>query len=136
VDRTGVPLRYNYLIVAAGVRHSYFGHDKFEKYAPGLKNLADALAIRNKMLGAFDLAETEEDLAEHEDLLTFVLVGAGPTGVEFAAAITTLARTTLKSAFRRIDPRSTRVILIDQVSRILGGFSEDLSGRRMSGSQN
>src|SRR5205823_4868869 len=87
-----------------GVRHSYFGHDEFARFAPGLKSLADAVAIRNRILRAFEQAEAEEDPSRHRDLLTFVLVGAGPTGVELAAAIGALVRSTLRSEFRRIGP--------------------------------
>jgi len=126
-DRQGVPIPYDYLILATGATHSYFGHDEFEKYAPGLKSLADAVAIRNKVLQAFEEAEAEEDPSRHRDLLTFVLVGAGPTGVEMASAIAELVRTTLKSEFRRIDPASARILLVDMASRVLGTFSEDLS---------
>src|SRR6266853_514436 len=89
-DREGVSLTYDYLILATGVRHSYFGHNEVEKFAPGLKSLADAVAIRNKILQAFEQAEAEEDPSRHRDLLTFVLVGAGPTGVEMAGAIAVL----------------------------------------------
>jgi len=126
-DRSGVKVSYDYLVLATGVRHSYFGHDEFEKFAPGLKNLADAVAIRNKVLGAFELAEAEEDPSGHRSLLTFVLVGAGPTGVEMAGAIASLMRDMLKAEFRRIDPALARVVLIDVAPRILGGFSEALS---------
>ena len=108
-DREGVPIPYDYLILATGATHSYFGHNEFEKYAPGLKSLADAVAIRNKILQAFELAEAEEDPSRHRDLLTFVLVGAGPTGVEMAGAIAVLVRSTLKSEFRRIDPASAGI---------------------------
>jgi NADH:ubiquinone reductase (H+-translocating) len=85
--RENVPVAYDYLILATGVTHSYFGHDEFASFAPGVKSLADAVAIRNKILRAFEQAEAEEDPAKHRDLLTFVLVGGGPTGVEMAAAI-------------------------------------------------
>jgi NADH dehydrogenase FAD-containing subunit len=127
VDREGVPLRYDYLILATGVRHSYFGHNEFEKFAPGLKSLADAVAIRNKILQAFEQAEAEEDPGRHRDLLTFVLVGAGPTGVEMASAIAVLVRSTLRSDFRRIDPTAARIVLVDASNRVLGSFSEKLS---------
>jgi NADH:ubiquinone reductase (H+-translocating) len=126
-DRAAVTLTYNFLVLATGVTHSYFGHDEFKKFAPGLKNLADAVAIRNKILQAFEQAEAEEDPSRHRDLLTFVLVGAGPTGVEMAGAIATLVSGTLKSEFRRINPESARIVLIDQSPRVLGTFSEDLS---------
>ena len=104
VDRKGAPLSYDSLILAMGAQHSYFGHDEFERYAPGLKSLSDAVEVRNKILKAFEQAEAEEDPSRHRDLLTFVLVGAGPTGVEMAAAIATLIQNSLRSDFRRIDP--------------------------------
>src|SRR6266478_5654191 len=126
-DREAVSLAYDHLILATGVRHSYFGHNEFEKFAPGLKSLADAVAIRNKILQAFEQAEAEEDPGRHRDLLTFVLVGAGPTGVEMAGAIAVLVRNTLRSEFRRIDPTSARIVLLDMSPRILGTFSESLS---------
>src|SRR6202047_2914674 len=126
-DRTGVLLSYDSLILATGAHHSYFGHDEFERYAPGLKSLADAVAVRNKILNAFEQAEAEEDPSRHLDLLTFVLVGAGPTGVEMAAAIATLVRSTLRSEYRRIDPSAARIILVDLGSRVLGAFADDLS---------
>src|SRR6266403_1650967 len=126
-DRDEVPVSYDYLILATGAGASYFGHDEFEQYAPGLKTLADAVAIRNKILQAFEQAEAEEDPSRHRDLLTFVLVGAGPTGVEMAGAIAVLVRNTLRSEFRRIDPTSARVVLLDMSPRILGTFAEPLS---------
>ena len=126
-DRQNVPISYDYLILATGSTHSYFGHNEFEQFAPGLKSLADAEAARNKILQAFELAEAEDDPARHRDLLTFVLVGAGPTGVEMAGALAVLVRTSLKSEFRRIDPASARIVLVDMAPRILGPFSEDLS---------
>jgi NADH dehydrogenase len=126
-DRSEVNVSYDYLVLATGARHSYFGHNEFERFAPGLKSLADAVAIRNKILGAFEQAEAEEDPNRHQNLLTFILVGAGPTGVEMAGAIAVLIRNTLKSEFRRIDPASARIVLIDMNSRILGSFSESLS---------
>ena len=126
-DRPDVPIPYDYLILATGATHSYFGHNEFEGFAPGLKSLADAVATRNKILQAFELAEAEEDPSRHRDLLTFVLVGAGPTGVEMAGALAGLVRTTLKSEFRRIDPASARIVLVDKGPRVLGAFSENLS---------
>ncbi len=128
-DREGVRLRYDYLVLATGARHSYFGHDEFAKFAPGLKGLADAVAIRNKILQAFEQAEAEEDPSRHRELLTFVLVGAGPTGVEMAGAIAVLVRNALRSEFRRIDPMSARIVLLDRGPRVLGTFSEQLSGK-------
>jgi NADH dehydrogenase len=126
-DRKNVSVKYDYLILATGVRHSYFGHDQFEKFAPGLKSLANAVEIRNKVLRAFEQAEAEEDVSRHRDLLTFVLVGGGPTGVEMAAAIAVLIRNSLRSEFRRIDPTSARIVLLDAAPRLLGSFSESLS---------
>src|SRR5580700_9514279 len=126
-DRQDVPISYDYLILATGATHSYFGHNEFEQYAPGLKTLADAEAARNKILQAFELAEAEDDPARHPDLLTFILVGAGPTGVEMAGALAVLVRTSLKSEFRRIDPASARIVLVDMAPRVLGTFSENLS---------
>jgi NADH:ubiquinone reductase (H+-translocating) len=126
-DRSRVPIPYDYLVLATGVTHSYFGHDEFARYAPGLKTLANAVAVRNKILQAFEQAEAEEDPAGHRDLLTFVLVGAGPTGVEMASAIALLVRKTLSSEFRRIDPRSARIVLLDKFPRVLGNFAEKIS---------
>jgi NADH dehydrogenase FAD-containing subunit len=126
-DREAVPLSYDYLVLATGATHSYFGHPEFEKFAPGLKSLADAVAVRNKILSAFEQAEAEEDPQLHRDLLTFVLVGGGPTGVEMASAIATLVRSMLQSEFRRIDPSMARVVLVDRGHRVLGTFEEKLS---------
>jgi NADH dehydrogenase FAD-containing subunit len=126
-DRQNVPIAYDHLVLATGASHSYFGHNEFAEYAPGLKSLADAEAARNKILQAFELAEAEEEPARHQDLLTFVLVGAGPTGVEMAGALAILVRTALKSDFRRIDPTSARIVLVDMAPKVLGPFSESLS---------
>jgi len=126
-DREDVPVPYDYLVLATGAGHSYFGHDEYEKFAPGLKSLADALAARNKILQAFELAEAEDDPSRHRDLLTFVLVGGGATGVEMAGALAGLVRSTLRSEYRRIDPSAARIILVDQGSRVLGTFADDLS---------
>ena len=127
-DRENVPVDYDYLILATGVTHSYFGHNEFAKFAPGLKSLADAVAIRNKILQAFEQAEAEENPARHRDLLTFIMVGAGPTGVELASALAVLVRRSkLKSEFRRIDPASARVVVVDMATRALPSFSEVLS---------
>ena len=126
-DRERVPVPYDYLILATGVRPSYFGHNEFEKFAPGLKSLADAVAIRNKILSAFEQAEADENVDLHRDLLTFVLVGAGPTGVEMAAALAVFVRTTLRSDFRRIDPASARIVLLDAARNVLGTFAPSLS---------
>ena len=126
-DRENVPIKYDFLILATGVTHSYFGRNEFAQFAPGLKSLADAVAIRNKILQAFEQAEAEEDPTRHRDLLTFVLVGAGPTGVEMAGAIAVLVRNTLKSEFRRVKPESARIILMDMAPRVLGTFHDELS---------
>ena len=126
-DRQKVPITYDYLILATGASHSYFGHNEFAEYAPGLKSLGDAEAARNRILQAFELAEAEEDPSRHRDLLTFVLVGAGPTGVEMAGALAIFVRSTLKSDFRRINPASARIVLVDMAPRVLGPFSESLS---------
>lgn len=126
-DREHVPVPYDYLILATGARHSYFGHNEFEKFAPGLKSVGDAVATRNKILSAFEQAEAEENVDLHQDLLTFVLVGAGPTGVEMAAALAVLVRTTLRSEFRRIDPTSARIVLVDANRNVLKTFAPALS---------
>jgi NADH dehydrogenase len=130
-DRQNVAISYDYLILATGATHSYFDRNEFEEFAPGLKSLADAVATRNRILQAFELAEAEEDPSRHQDLLTFVLVGAGPTGVEMAGALAVLVKTTLKSNFRRIDPASARIVLVDMAPRVLGPFSEQLSQAAM-----
>jgi len=127
VDREDVPVPYDYLVLATGAGHSYFGHDEYAKFAPGLKGLADAVAARNKILRAFEQAEAEEDPSRHRDLLTFVLVGAGATGVEMAGALAGLVRSTLRSEYRRIDPSAARIILVDRGNRVLGTFADDLS---------
>jgi NADH:ubiquinone reductase (H+-translocating) len=127
VDREGVIVEYDYLILATGASHSYFGHDEFERFAPGLKSLADAVSIRNRILKAFEQAEAEEDPRRHGDLLTFVLVGAGPTGVEMAGAMAELVSRALRSEFRRIDPTSARIVLIDMGKRVLATFAGKLS---------
>jgi NADH dehydrogenase FAD-containing subunit len=126
VDRAGVAVEYDYLILATGASHSYFGHDEFEPFAPGLKSLADAVSTRNRILQAFEQAEAEESPRRHRDLLTFVLIGAGPTGVEMAGAMAVLVRQSLRTEFRRIDPTSARIILVDAGPRVLGAFPERL----------
>jgi NADH dehydrogenase len=126
-DRQAVPVAYDYLILASGATHSYFGHNEFEEFAPGMKSVADAVSSRNRILQAFEQAEAEDDPSRHRDLLTFVLIGAGPTGVEMAGALAVLIRSSLKSEFRRINPASTRIVLADMSPRVLPPFSEDLS---------
>jgi len=123
----GLIFSYDYLIVAAGARHSYFGHDEWERFAPGLKNLADALELRRRILQAFEAAEIANSEEERRAALTFIVVGAGPTGVEMAGAVAELARHTLAEDFRRVDPRATRVLLVEGVARVLPAFREDLS---------
>jgi len=125
--RQNVPIAYDYLILATGASHSYFGHNEFAEFAPGLKNLANAEAARNKILQAFETAEGQEDGALRRELLTFVLVGAGPTGVEMAGALAVLVRSTLRSDFRRIDPSSAKIVLVDMAPKVLGPFAESLS---------
>ncbi len=126
-DRQLVPVEYDYLVLATGVTHSYFGQNDFERFAPGLKSLGDAINVRNKILQAFEQAEAEEDPRAHGDLLTFILVGAGPTGVEMAGAISVLIRRSLRQEFRRIDPRAARVVLLDASDRVLPTFTPDIS---------
>jgi len=127
LGRPDTPLEYDYLVLATGASHSYFGHDEFASFAPGMKTLADAESVRAKVLKAFETAEIEEDPSKHGDLLTFVLVGAGPTGVEMAGALAELRRFTLKSDFRRIDPQQARIILAEALPRILSNFPEALA---------
>jgi NADH:ubiquinone reductase (H+-translocating) len=118
---------FDFLIIAAGMQPSYFGHDEFAKYAPGLKNLNDAETIRTKILDAYELAELTDDESERSRLMTFALVGGGPTGVELAASIAQMAAVTLRGNFRRIDPTNTSVVLIEGGNRILPTFAESLS---------
>ena len=118
---------YDSLILATGARHAYFGHDDWEKFAPGLKTLEDATTIRRKLLLAFEAAERETDPVKRRALLTFVLIGAGPTGVELAGAIIELARVTLVGEFRSIAPHEARVVLIEGGQRVLANFKPELS---------
>jgi NADH dehydrogenase len=122
-------LGYDFLVLAAGARHAYFGHDDWEAHAPGLKSLEDALEIRRRILLAFEQAERESTEARRRALLTFVIVGGGPTGVELAGAIGEIARQVLVSDFRAIDPREARVVLIEAGARTLPAFAAPLSGR-------
>ena len=123
---TGTLLPYDYLIVAAGATHSYFGHDEWSEVAPGLKTLDDALAIRRRLLLAFEEAELEPNPVYQRRLLTFVLIGGGPTGVELAGALGEIARHVLKSEFDAVDPSIARIILIEAGPWILPSFPEDL----------
>jgi NADH:quinone reductase (non-electrogenic) len=125
----GPKLPWDFLILACGAQHSYFGHPEWEEYAPGLKTLEQATEIRRRILSAFESAENEPDASAQRRLLTFVIVGGGPTGVELAGAIADISRTVLVRDFRRIDPASARVLLIEAGPRILPAFSEELSRR-------
>jgi NADH dehydrogenase len=120
-------IMFDYLVIATGMRPSYFGHDEFAKHAPGLKTLGDAEAIRAKILSAYEAAEQTDDPDERARQMTFVLVGAGPTGVELAASIAEMATITLRSNFRRIDPAKTSLLLIEGGKRILTSYAESLS---------
>jgi len=122
-----VELPYDYLVLATGVTHSYFGHDDWQNAAPGLKTLTDATKIRSRVLLSFERAELATSDADRKRFLTFVIVGGGPTGVEMAGAIAEIARQTLRFDFRHIDPRAARILLIEAGPRILPTFPEDLS---------
>jgi NADH:ubiquinone reductase (H+-translocating) len=122
-------IRYDHLIVATGSQTSYFGHDEWVERAPGLKTIEDAIRIRGRVLLAFERAEATSDPAQRAELMTFVIVGAGPTGVELAGQIAEMARWTLRREFRRVDPASAQVILIDAGPRVLPTFPERLSAR-------
>src|SRR6267143_5612387 len=119
-------LAYDYLILATGARHSYFGHPEWERLAPGLKSLEDAVEIRRRILLAFEYAEKISDEAARKAAMTFVIIGGGPTGVEMAGAIAEISRYTLARDFRHIDPSSARVILVEGEPRVLAGYPEDL----------
>jgi NADH:ubiquinone reductase (H+-translocating) len=124
-DGDAVP--YDTLVLATGARHAYFGHDEWEPFAPGLKTLEDATTLRRRILVAFERAERETDPQRRAALLTFVIIGAGPTGVELAGTIAELAQDTLAPDFRNIDTHKTRVVLIEAGPRVLAGFADDLS---------
>ena len=123
----GQTIAYDTLVLATGATHAYFGHDEWEPVAPGLKTLEDATTIRRRVLLAFEQAELESDPAVRDALLTFTIVGAGPTGVELAGIISELARTTLPKEFRNIDTSKARIILVEAGPRVLAAFAEDLS---------
>jgi NADH dehydrogenase len=128
----GVGMRkvpFDYLVIATGMRPSYFGHDEFAEHAPGLKTLADAESIRARILGAYERADATNDECQRAREMTFVLVGGGPTGVELAASMAQLATTTLRAQFRRIDPASSSIILVEGSKRILPTFAESLAKR-------
>ncbi len=124
-DSGSIP--YDTLVLATGARHAYFGHDEWEPFAPGLKTLEDATTLRRRILVAFERAERETDPQKRDALLTFVIIGAGPTGVEMAGTIADLAKDTLPKDFRHIDTRKARVVLIEAGNRVLAGFPDDLS---------
>src|SRR5208283_1077502 len=123
----GSTLPYDTLVLATGARHAYFGHDAWEPFAPGLKTLEDATTIRGRILLAFEEAERQPDAQKRTALMTFVIVGAGPTGVELAGTIAELARATLPADFRRIDTHEARIVLIEAGPRVLPAFADDLS---------
>jgi NADH dehydrogenase len=127
VHTSEIDLVYDYLVLATGATHSYFGHDDWAPFAPGLKHIADATEIRRRFLLAFERAEVVEDAAERAQLLTFVVIGGGATGVEMAGAIAEVARQTLQHDFRRIDPRTSRIVLIEAGPRLLPTFPKALS---------
>lgn len=123
----GGRIPFDSLIIATGARHAYFGHDDWEPFAPGLKTLEDATAMRRRLLLAFEAAERETDPDKRKALLTFAIIGAGPTGVELAGAVMELARITLRNEFRSINPEEARVVLIEAGPRVLANFRENLS---------
>jgi NADH dehydrogenase len=127
VETNAGPISYDHLVVATGATHSYFGHDDWAKFAPGLKRIEDATRIRRSILLAFEQAELAGNDAERQRLLTFVIVGGGATGVEMAGAIAEIARQTLANDFRRIDPRNSRIILLEAGPRVIPTLPEDLS---------
>jgi NADH dehydrogenase len=131
VNLSGHHIGYDSLIVATGARHAYFGHDDWEPFAPGLKQVEDALDIRRRILLAFEQAEVSDHPDERRRLLTFAIVGAGPTGVELAGAIAELAKVALAMDFRSIDPREARVLLLEAGERVLPSFPTSLSARAM-----
>lgn len=125
----GDPMGYDFLLLASGATHAYFGHDDWALHAPGLKTLDDALQIRRRILSAFEQAESETDPEVRRALLTFAIVGGGPTGVELAGTLAEIARHTLEREFRRIDPGDARVLLLEAGPRILSSFPEGLSSK-------
>ena len=125
----GHEIHYDYLILACGARHSYFGHPEWEEFAPGLKTLEQATEMRRRMLVAFERAENERDADTQRAYLTFVVVGGGPTGVELAGAIADISRTAMRGDFRRIDPSKAHIVLLEAAPRVLTSFSDDLSER-------
>src|SRR5881275_1822233 len=131
IKTTDMEITYDFLILATGARHSYFGHNEWEKLAPGLKSLEDAIELRRRLLLAFEYAEKITDEAARKAAMTFVIIGGGPTGVEMAGAIAEIARYTLAKDFRHIDPSQARVFLIEGEPRLLATFPGDLSASAM-----
>ncbi len=125
--RSGAKLEYDYLILATGSTHSYFGKDDWAQYAPGLKTVEDATEIRRRVLLAFELAEREMVETGAHPVLNFVIIGGGPTGVELAGAISDISKLYMRHDFRHIDPAKARVILLEGSPRILAAYPEDLS---------
>ena len=131
LDQTSITA-YDSLVVAAGAGQSYFGNDHFARFAPGMKSIDDALELRGRIFGSFEMAELVEDEEQRTRLMTFVVVGAGPTGVEMAGQIAELSRRTLRHEFRRIDPRQARVILLDAAPSVLGSFGDRLGAKAVT----
>ena len=131
LDQT-IVTAYDSLVVAAGAGQSYFGNDQFARFAPGMKSIDDALELRGRIFGSFEMAELAEDEEQRARLMTFVVVGAGPTGVEMAGQIAELSHRTLRHEFRRIDPRQARVILVDAESSVLGSFGDRLGAKALA----
>jgi NADH dehydrogenase len=129
VNLDGDQIRYDTLVVAAGARHSYFGHPEWEAFAPGLKTIEDATEIRGRMLLAFESAEREAEIEQRQKTLTFVVVGGGPTGVEMAGTMAEIARYTLKREFRHINPADSQIVLIEAGDRVLAAYPPDLSAK-------
>jgi NADH:ubiquinone reductase (H+-translocating) len=132
-DGSLIEIPYDSLIVAAGAGQSYFGHDEFSRWAPGMKTINDALELRGRILGAFEMAELEQDPEKRQAWLTFVVVGGGPTGVEIAGQIAELSNRVLKDDFREIDPRNARILLFDGGKQVLATFGDRLSGKAARG---
>lgn len=126
-SESDLEIEYDYLVLACGAQHSYFGHAEWEEFAPGLKTLEQAIEIRRRILSAFEIAENEIDSEKQKALLNFVVVGGGPTGVELAGAIADISRTVLVHDFRRIDPSQAKVILVEMTPHLLGAFAVGLS---------
>ena len=129
-------IQFDYLVIATGMRPSYFGHDEFARFAPGLKSLSDAETFRARTLSAYELADATDDETERARQMTFVLVGAGATGVELAASMAQLATVTLRGQFQRIDPAKSSIILVAGGKRILPTFAERLAKKRLDDLRN